>query len=419
MKQGDTLKSVADQYGVSVERIMTDNGIDHITTLVLGQALVILIPKTIHVVASAETITSIANNYGISQINLLQNNPNLINNPVLYEGEVLVITFEGEKLRSGRFNGYAYPFIDKNILRTALTYMTTLTIFGYGFTAQGELIPIDDEELIREAYSLKTSPMMLISSIDENGNFSNEHAETLFASSTATQTLITNIINTMYIKGYIGLDIDFEFIQDKENYLSFISSVTTRLHAEGFIVNVDLAPKTSSTQVGLIYQAHDYKRIGEIADLVLLMTYEWGYTYGPPMAVAPIDQVRRVIDYAVTQIDVNKIMIGIPNYGYDWTLPYVRGETVAVIIGNSEAIDIAAKNQATIEFDTLAMSPYFYYTDAAGKAHVVWFEDARSIEAKLKLINEYKLLGGGYWNLMRKFPPNWAVLNSLYTINKL
>lgn len=419
VEQGETLNSIAVQYGVSVQRLLLDNGIENVNTIVVGQAIVVLIPTQTYVVQNGDTVQSVANSFGMSEINLLQNNPNLINNNVLYEGEVLAIAFEGEKLRSGRFNGYAYPFIDTNILRTALTYMTTLTIFGYGFTETGELIPIDDEELIRQAYSLQASPMMLISSIDESGNFSNEHAEKLFGDPVARETLITNIINTMYIKGYIGLDIDFEFIRNKDNYITFIQAVTTRLHEEGFIVNVDLAPKSSREQVGLVYQAHDYEQIGEIADTVLLMTYEWGYIYGPPMAVAPIDQVRKVVEYAITEIDVNKMMLGLPNYGYDWKLPYVRGQSEAVIIGNNEAIEIAATYNTTIQFDMQAMSPFFYYTDENGIAHVVWFEDARSIEAKLRLINEYNLLGGGYWNLMRKFPSNWAVLNSLYTINKL
>ena len=70
--------------------------------------------------------------------------------------------------------------------------------------------------------------------------------------------------------------------------------------------------------------------IGGIADSVLLMTYEWGYTYGPPMAVAPINHVRRVAEYGASVIDPEKIQMGIPNYGYDWPLPFVQGQTRAV-----------------------------------------------------------------------------------------
>ena len=91
------------------------------------------------------------------------------------------------------------------------------------------------------------------------------------------------------------------------------------------------------------------------------MTYEWGYTYGPPMAVAPLSMVRRVVDYAVTEIAPGKIDLGIPNYGYDWPLPFVRGETAATTIGNVEAVRLAVRYNAVIQFDETAQSPYFYY----------------------------------------------------------
>ena len=54
------------------------------------------------------------------------------------------------------------------------------------------------------------------------------------------------------------------------------------------------------------------------------MTYEWGYLFGPPMATAPVNMVRQVLDYGVTTIDPNKILMGIPNYAYDWSLPFIQ-----------------------------------------------------------------------------------------------
>ena len=69
-----------------------------------------------------------------------------------------------------------------------------------------------------------------------------------------------------------------------------------------------------------------------------------------------------------------------------------------------------------IQFDTSAQSPWFRYTDENGRSHEVWFEDARSIQAKLALISEYGLSGAGYWNMMRPFPQNWQVLDSMYQI---
>ena len=145
-------------------------------------------------------------------------------------------------------------------------------------------------------------------------------------------------------------------------------------------------------------------------------SYEWGYTYGPPMAVAPLPNVRQVLDYALTEIPREKIYLGIPNYGYDWPLPFRQGETAARSISNQEAVALAVRYGAEIQYDQQAQSPWFRYTAADGTAHEVWFEDARSMSAKLRLIQEYGLYGAGYWNLMRPYPQGWVVLNALYTI---
>ena len=144
--------------------------------------------------------------------------------------------------------------------------------------------------------------------------------------------------------------------------------------------------------------------------IVLLMTYEWGYKYGPNMAVAPLHMVRRVVDYAVTEIPPEKIMLGIPNYGYDWPLPFVQNVTVAVTIGNVEAIQIAIQQDAVIQFDETAQSPFFRYIQD-DILHEVWFEDVRSIQAKFNLIKEYQLRGAGYWQIMRWWRANWLLMN--------
>ena len=100
--------------------------------------------------------------------------------------------------------------------------------------------------------------------------------------------------------------------------------------------------------------------------------------------------------------------MGVPNYGYDWKLPYVRGESKAVTIGNIEAIQIALRNDSQIFYDETAQSPYFSYV-ADGITHEVWFEDARSMLAKYRLVREYGLHGIGCWQIMQLFRNMWIV----------
>lgn len=166
---------------------------------------------------------------------------------------------------------------------------------------------------------------------------------------------------------------------------------------------------------GFFYEGIDYAGLGAAADSVLLMTYEWGYAGSPPMAVAPLDQVRRVAEYAVSRIPAAKICLGIPNYGYDWTLPFSQGAPSARTIGNVEAVQQAAEKGAEIFFDETAQTPYYSYIED-GVTHEVWFEDVRSIAAKFSLIEEYGLSGAGYWQLMRLFRANWILAEDTFRI---
>lgn len=375
----------------------------------------------IHIVSRGESVYQISMQYNISIQEIIEKN-GLISPYTLVPGQALFLPV-GDMQRTGSLyvNGYAYPFIQKTVLDSSIPALSSLTIFGYGFTTTGELIVPDDEALLRTAKENNLMPVFLISSLTSDGTFSSENASYLFANEWLQDILLQQILEIMLQKGYERLDIDFEFIkpEDKEGFIGFIQKAVDLLHPQGLTVHVDLAPKTSAEQAGLLYEAHDYRRIGEIADTVLLMTYEWGYTYGPPMAVAPLDKVRQVVEYAVTEIDVNKIYLGIPNYGYDWKLPFVRGTTKAETLGNEQAMQRAIQYGSEILYDEAAMSPYYYYTAADGATHVVWFENAVSIQAKLDLIREFGLLGAGYWNLMRSFTQNWRLLEAEFKINKI
>ena len=108
------------------------------------------------------------------------------------------------------------------------------------------------------------------------------------------------------------------------------------------------------------------------------------------MAVAPLPNVRRVLDYALTEIPADKIFLGIPNYGYNWKLPYERGVTAAVTLGNLTAVDLAIETGSEIIFDELSQSPYFYYTDSSGAARVVWLlEPYETFSAEFFAVKQY------------------------------
>lgn len=417
VQPNETVATIAQQYGVGVERLIFDNQIVDITKLVVGQALLILYPEITHQVEAGDTLYTIANEYGVTTLDLIRNNPYLAGESTLLPGQNIIIRYEDEVIGTMETNGYVYPFVENYVLTETLPYLTSLSIFSYGFTMEGELIPIDDEALIAQTLEMGVNPILVLTPFSVYGSFNNELVHAVSTDPVVQENIINNLLVTVREKGYTGVDVDFEFIraEDREPYAGFIRNLTTRMNAEGYTVSVALAPKVSADQPGLLYEGVDYALLGEIANSVLLMTYEWGYTYGPPMAVAPINKVREVLDYAVTAIPPEKIDMGIPNYGYDWPLPFEKGVTAARSIGNVEAIQIAAANNAVIQYDEVAQSPFFTY-NREGVEHIVWFEDVRSILAKLKLIPEYGFRGVGYWQLMRFFRQNWLLVNALFNI---
>ena len=375
----------------------------------------------IYVVRAGDTLTLIGEMFNVSARTLSAVNEIPLTSGLVVGQTVVIPSEERTPRRSITVSGYAYPFIETSLLRSVLPFLTYLIPFTYGITPSGGLVDLNDETLLALSREYGTASLMHLSTLTEEGGFDSALADIVLNNAEARQNLIQNVISVINEKDYSGIDVDFEFIpaRNAAAYADFIAELRALLNAEGKTVTVALAPKTSSDQPGLLYEGHDYALLGAAADNVLLMTYEWGYTYGPPFPVAPIENVRAVIEYALTEIPPEKIYLGIPNYGYDWTLPFVQGESRAQSISNVEAVDIARENGVEILFNESSQSPYFNYTDSDGARHEVHFEDARSIAAKLSLIDEYSLFGAGYWNLMRPFPQNWAVLSDTFDIDEI
>lgn len=393
VQPGDSVDAIAASQNVSAQSIIYDNQLTYPYALAVGQALLLSQPP-----GSADGEGN------------AENEGNTPGSP-------------GSELYPAYVGGYAYPFISRWVLNETLPYLSDLFIFSYGFTVEGELVPpqLDDTFMIDAAKSYGVAPILTLTPFGPDGRFSNYLISQVVNSETAKRQLIDNLTAQIRERGFEGVDIDFEYIlpEDKFPFADFVREVRTAVNALGYPVSVALAPKVSDTQSGLLYEGKDYALLGEAADYVLLMTYEWGYTYGPPMAVAPLPSVRRVAEYALTQIPAEKIWLGVPTYGYDWPLPFVQGQSKATSLSPQQALNLALAYGAEILYSDQSQAPWFRYTDRQGQIHEVWFEDARSIQAKLALTGEYGFSGVGYWNLMREFPQNWRVLNALYHIDAI
>ncbi len=420
VRPGDSVYSISQRYGVSAQEVIGNNMLSNPERLVVGQTLVLPAESVTHTVAQGESLLRIALQYETTTQALMEANPQITDPDHIQAGQVLTIPVTLGKLGAAEVNGYAFATIRSQTLDWTLPYLTYLSLFSYEARSDGSLTSLDDSRAVQAARARNVAPMMSVTNIRPGGGFSGEIAHSILSDPAVQDVLLNNIVGALGGgEKYYGLNIDFEYIypQDRENYNAFLKKTVERLHPLGYWVSTSLAPKTSAGQPGLLYQAHDYPVHGELADRVILMTYEWGYTYGPARPVAPLNLVEQVLEYAVTVIPPGKILMGVPNYGYDWTLPFVRG-TTARSLTNDGAVDLAARVGARILFDQEAQSPHFNYYAPNGKQHEVWFEDARSIRAKLELAHRYGLAGVSYWTINTFFAQNWLVVEGTFNVRK-
>lgn len=417
VKEGESLFQIAKSYQVPIEPIIAANGLTNPDVLVIGEALVIPTEGASYVVQPGDTLWKIARKYGVAVLDLARAN-NVPDPQDITPGTTLIIP--GKWRPAIGVNGYidsfgpaAVPTVSRHA--GSLTYLSP---FAYLIQENASLKPIDDEPLIRAMKEKGAVPMMSVTNFTSTSKGENL-ASQILNDPTLVEKLLDNILMVMEQKGYRGLNVDFENVlpADRQAYNNFLQRAADRMHAQGYFLSTALAPKTGPTQAGLLYEAHDYPAHGRIADFVVLMTYEWGYRKGPPQAISPINQIRRVLDYAVSVIPRDKIYLGFQIYARDWVIPHKPGQE-AETFSPQEAVKRAAKYGAEIRYDPATASPYYRYTDEDGISHEVWFEDARSAQAKFDAAKDYGLAGISYWTISPAFPQNWVLLKDNFIIKR-
>lgn len=421
VQSGDTLFSIANMYHTTIEAIQKANDLTT-TQLIVGQSLVIPIVGQYYFVQPGDTLYNIAQRFGMSvellaRINQLPPNFTL---PVALR--LYIPPLPKRKLTTF---GYIEPIgetvspVLESAAKSKSPYLTFLAPFTYRVHRDGSLTPPPLNRFKEISKQHKTEMALVISNL-EGDNFSSELAHIVLNVKAVQHKLIDEIVNIAVKEGFGAVHVDFEFVpqDDREAYNKFLEKLKPRLNDYNILLSTALAPKYNKTQPGLLYEAHDYQVHGEIADFVVLLTMEWGYQMGEPQAISPINEVEKVLAYALTEIPKEKILLGQNLYGYDWTLPFVKGKSKARAISPQQAVQIAREHFAEIEYDEAAQAPFFEYYDGNGRQHVVWFEDARSIKAKFDLVNRLELSGIAYWKLGYQFPQNWLLLKDRFEINK-
>lgn len=419
VQSGETIVVIAEKYGVSVQKLISDNELINPDKLAPGQTLVITYPVKTYTVQEGDTLINIANTNGVSLIQLLRNNPFLSVRKYIYPGETLVINYNNTK-RKVITSGFAYPYIERNVLLKTLPYLTYLSIFNYTITSTGELISYyDDTELIQTAKDYGVAPLMLLTTLTAKGEPNIDVAYAILTSEELQEQYIKTILDMIKLKGYYGVNLSFQYLNasNQEQYVNLFNKANEIATQEGIPLFVTINPNKTFLGNELVYESVDISGVNREVNSIAFLTFNWAYNFGPPVPIASIEDIKILIDNVVNFVKPEMINIGIPVIGYDWELPYVVGYSKASALSLDSIKALAVDVGAVIEFDEVSQTPYIRYVESFnGIQHQIWFIDARTINSLMNVVTESGLQGTGVWNIMKYYSQMWLVINSQYEI---
>lgn len=237
-------------------------------------------------------------------------------------------------------------------------------------------------------------------------NFDGNLAHRILSSSHVRARLVDNLARKVEEWGLAGVHIDFEMVRpaDRQNLNLFMQALYDRFHPLGYEVSIAVPAKTHDSMADSWTGGYDYATLHRYTDKMMLMTYDEHWRGGPPGPVASIGWVERVVRYALSVgVPPQKIVLGVPGYGYDWPR---QGRARAVTY--AEAMALASQHGARIQWDDTAKVPFFRYGDRQ-----VWFENRSSLSHKVELVKRYDLRGISLWRLGQEDPGIWSVLREL------
>jgi len=311
----------------------------------------------------------------------------------------------------------------------------------------GQIGSRDDQTLKQFAQSrgIRVFPSLLTGSGWLNNRLLTDEA--------TTARLVGGIAEYVVAEGYDGFDLDLEAVRpdDRAAYSAFVARLAAALHERGKLLHLAIPAKGAETRTGWA-AAYDYAALGQHADLITLMAYEYSGAFSGPGSVAPYDWVDRVLAFATSQIPAEKVLLGLAFYGHEWnttsggsrSLSYGQADALARHHGVPMALDPETRS-ATFRYRaapenrpalldlppeprhevTVREAPSCAITPpdpgpppaprpapppGAVQEHVVWLEESAAAAARLGLADRYRIGGVAMWRLGLEDPLAWSVL---------
>ena len=297
-------------------------------------------------------------------------------------------------------------------------YLSIVSADVFGVQLDGSIVGGDEFDVVAydRAHGLRTYACIANYNNDPDVN-DFDPALAHAAIVTHKDAVIADLVALARDGGYDGVNIDFESLaysadiaEDRAAFSAFIHDLAAQLHAQELKLAISVPGKTEHSAQDAWSYPFDYAALGRDADYLQLMTYDQHGPWGEPGPVSGADWVEACVIYAASLVDPDKLLIGLPAYGYDWDLTASdpgSGSYTASSFSWTDIPTLLAKPGAALQWDAAAQSPAVTYTEG-GHVHEAWYENAESLRAKTALVTRYKLAGLSMWSLGQEDESFWV-----------
>jgi spore germination protein YaaH len=289
-------------------------------------------------------------------------------------------------------------------LRAYASYLNQIPTDTFAISASGKISGAAPVKALAFAHKHGMQTFATVSNFGKSG-FVAGIAESIVNNPAHSARAIQEMLRVITTYGYSGVNVDFEAVphRDRAAFTAFIQAVAEAMRPAGYLTVLSAPAELQDDPNDSWTGAFDFKALAPNVDILQLMTYDENGPWGPAGPVAGMDWVGPCAQFAASVVPPNQISLGIPAYGYDWNLTRHNG----VQVQWKRIPALLAKTGATPQWDATSSSPYFSYTAPNGTNHVVWYEDARSIQLKSALAVSDNLAGVSVFALGFEDQPFW------------
>lgn len=298
---------------------------------------------------------------------------------------------------------YEGDFRALETLRQQSSHIDVYADFAYQLQPDGQFIGQVNQQVLQESIDQGIAPLILFHNF--NGKiFDPLPLRTVLSSTSSQRDCIRHMINLLP-PNIAGVHVDFEGVEASFRipFLAFLESLKATLHSRGLLLTIAIPAKRTEWEA----PGYDFAGIGRLCDSITIMTYDEHFSGGSPGPVASLPWMTQALDYAIRYIPNEKILLGIPAYGYDWSNQPTR------LVPMRDIPELVSRTNARVLWSDQAVEPYFYYWQGRLR-HTVWFENELSVKVRLGFLKSYRLRGIAIWRLGYETSRFWQeVINKL------